>query len=256
MADLKWDHTVHYVNDLDEAVKKFRDKGLFAFPGGSHQQWGTANALSYFDLNYIEFLSVEDRERAAQVTDPNDVVKDAVKLLPENESLSRVALRTDNIEAIAEQLSKTDLVLSPIMDGKRHDVQGNLIEWRMLTIAGGFHGVPYPFIIQWNESDDQRRKKLTETGVIKEHTAGDVVIDHAAFHVDDPALVAYHWAELFDLPVADAEDSYSKVVLRVDDYHFVFKKGDKNGLSQIVFDSESPELKEERLVIGGGEYIF
>lgn len=89
MASIKWDHTVHYVNDLEKAMAKFREVGLNAFMGGSHKLWGTYNALSYFDLCYIEFLAVEDRSLVESVKEPNDVVKDSIKLLPHREELSR-----------------------------------------------------------------------------------------------------------------------------------------------------------------------
>jgi len=41
MATIQWDHSVHYVNDLDLAIKTFAENGLRAFRGGSHKQWGT-----------------------------------------------------------------------------------------------------------------------------------------------------------------------------------------------------------------------
>ncbi|WP_254776465.1 VOC family protein [Paenibacillus sophorae] len=41
MTTIHWDHTVHYVNDLDKAIKTFQESGLDAFHGGSHKLWGT-----------------------------------------------------------------------------------------------------------------------------------------------------------------------------------------------------------------------
>lgn len=137
MATMKWDHLVHYVNDLAKPVEIFGAHGLVAFKGGSHKDWGTYNALSYFGLTYLEFLGIENLE-LAKATEHNLVVKDAVELLPEHEVLSRVVIRTDDIEEVAASLKAAGLSLSPIIDGKRLDNEGRLIEWRMMTIAGDF----------------------------------------------------------------------------------------------------------------------
>lgn len=260
MASIKWDHTVHYVNDLDAAIEKFREAGLVAFMGGSHKQWGTYNALSYFDLCYIEFLGVEDRTLAESIAEPNDVVRDAVKWLPEREEMSRVALRTDDIEAVREQLSAFALDMSPIIDGKRLDAQGNLIEWRMMTIAGDYQGLPYPFVIQWSGTDEERRERMIDSGVIQEHPVGDVEITEAVFHVEDPVAVAKRWQELFGFEsVAEGVDASSEsgeVKLVVGNQAFVFKKGSENRMKQLIFQTNVLELKGKTITIGEGEYKF
>lgn len=256
MASIKWDHTVHYVNDLEAAIEKFGVRGLVAFMGGSHKQWGTYNALSYFDLCYIEFLGVEDRELAKSISEPNDVVRDSVRLLPEREELSRVALRTDDIEAVREHLSGFDLELSPIMDGKRLDAQGNLIEWRMMTIAGDFQGLPYPFVIQWTETDEERRKRMIDSGVIKEHPAGDVSVEAAVFFVSDPVTVATKWQELFGFEEVEDRSSTDEVKLKVGKQTFVFKNGNENRMNKIIFQTEEEALKGTSFKIGQGEYLF
>ncbi|KAB8126655.1 VOC family protein [Gracilibacillus oryzae] len=256
MTSIKWDHTVHYVNDLEDAIEQFHEQGLTAFMGGSHKQWGTYNVLSYFDLCYIEFLGVEDRELAETIKEPNDVVRDSVKLLPEREELSRVALRTDDIEAVAKHLSKFNLELSPIMDGKRLDSQGNLIEWKMMTIAGDYQGLPYPFVIQWAGTDEKRRQKMIESGVIKKHPAGNVSIVEAVFDVRDPSAVSKHWQELFDFERAAESGVVSEKKLVVGNQSFLFRKGEENRMQQLVFNTDSESLKGKTIRIGQGEYIF
>lgn len=258
MVNLKWDHTVHYVNSLESAIKKFRKNGLIAFQGGSHKQWGTYNALSYFDLCYIEFLGVENRELAEKVIEPNEVVRDSVKLLPGQEVLSRVALRTDDIEEVARHLTKLHLDVSPIMDGKRLDAQGNLIEWRMMTIAGDYQGLPYPFVIQWNETDEVRRERLIDSGIIQDHHIGEVTIKSAVFHVSNPSTVAIHWHRLFGFEMFEQNVSSDsdKWMLVVGNQTFIFIKGDENRLQQLVFNTEVPDLKGKLITIGEGEYLF
>lgn len=256
MTDMKWDHTVHYVQDLKAAIEKFREQGLVAFMGGSHKQWGTYNALSYFDLCYIEFLGVEDRAIAENIEESNDVVKDSVKLLPEHEVLSRVALRTDDMEAVAEHLSTFDLEMSPIMNGKRLDAQGNLIEWKMMTIGGDYQGLPYPFVIQWLETDEIRRAKMIDSGVIRKHPAGNVTIEQAVFHVSDPVAISNHWKELFGLAIVREGVKVDERKLMVGNQNFVFKKGPENRMQQLIFNTDAKSLKGKTIRIGLGEYQF
>jgi len=258
MPNLKWDHTVHYVNSLESAIKKFGKNGLIAFQGGSHKQWGTYNALSYFDLCYIEFLGVENRELAEKVIEPNEVVRDSVKLLPGQEVLSRVALRTDDIEEVARHLTKLNLDVSPIMDGKRLDAQGHLIEWRMMTIAGDYQGLPYPFVIQWNERDEVRRERLIDSGIIQEHPSGEVTIKSAVFQVSNPSAVAIHWHRLFGFEMFEQNVSSDsdKWMLVVGNQTFIFIKGDENRMQQLVFNTAAPDLKGKLITIGEGEYLF
>ncbi|WP_079710714.1 VOC family protein [Paraliobacillus ryukyuensis] len=252
MAKLEWDHTVHYVNQLENAIKTFQSNSLHAFQGGSHKEWGTCNTLSYFDLCYIEFLSIEDQELAESITDPNDVVKDAVTLLPDREILSRVALRTDDIQAIANQLDANGIEHAPIIDGKRMDGQGNLIEWFMMTIPGNYQGLAYPFVIQWKANDQQRRQQLQDSGALNQHPIGEITISQAIFEVDNPKQVAAHWHDIFGINFMDTTTDESKLVLG--DKTFLFKRGSINQLKELVFVSQDSKRVERTFTIGEGNY--
>lgn len=254
MATLKWDHLVHYVNDLDMPVEIFSDHGLIAFKGGSHKDWGTYNALSYFGLTYLEFLGIENLE-LAKATEHNVVVRDAVNLLPEQEVLSRVVIRTNDIEETAASLKAAGLSLSPIIDGKRLDNEGRLIEWRMMTIDGDFQGLVYPFIIQWNGTDEERLERLTASGVIQSHPAGHAEIVRAVFRVSDPAAAAEHWGALFGLPIEQSEVNNTST-LKIGDKSFAFVQGDENQFKQVIFETDSTGLKGKTIQVGAGEYVF
>lgn len=253
MATIKWDHLVHYVNDLSKSIEVFGEHGLAAFKGGSHKDWGTYNALSYFGLTYLEFLGIENEE-LAKASEHNIVVRDAVKTLPEHEELSRVVLRTDDIDQVAASLHAAGLSISPILDGKRLDNEGRLIEWRMMTIDGDFEGLVYPFIIQWSGTDEERLERLTSSGVIKSHPAGQVDIKRAVFHVSNPAAVANHWASLFGLAAIELDNNTFS--LQIGDKSFVFEQGDENQFKQVVFETDAPALKGKSIVLGDGEYVF
>ncbi|WP_179032987.1 VOC family protein [Paenibacillus kribbensis] len=257
MTTIKWDHTVHYVNDLEQSIRIFQENGLNAFQGGSHKPWGTHNALCYFGLTYIEFLGIEDRELVQQIGTSNLVVHDALRTLPEKEVFSRVALRTNDIKKIAEQLTAQGLMLSPILDGKRLNTQGQWIEWRMMTIEGNFQGLVYPFIIQWKENDTDRLDNLTRSGAVKPHLAGSVELRQAVFSVPDPEATAAHWQALFGLS-ATVSQSTNKggIECGIGDKSFIFIQGNEKRLTQLGFHTDSPVLKGKTIGIGEGNYVF
>ncbi|MBJ7220357.1 MULTISPECIES: VOC family protein [unclassified Brenneria] len=252
MANLLWDHVVHYVNNPDDAVAAFNHHQLAAFPGGSHPGWGTHNALSYFGLTYIEFLAIRDAAELAAARDTFLLAHDAQTLLPQHQILYRLALRSDDIDASYAALQQHDLALSPIVDGKRHDAQGNLIEWRMFTIAGDYQGVAYPFIIQWGDADDARLRLLRQRGLDRPHPAGNITIQSALFKVKQPQQVAAHWQRLFNLPYSEQDPAR----LRIGDRQFIFQTGELNRLAAIRLQTDNPELKQLSLFVGDGEYQF
>ena len=260
MANLHWDHTIHLVNDLDKAIEAFRQQGLNARRGGSHTDWGTYNALSYFGLNYIEFLSIERRDIAEKTEDYNVVARDPLELLPDHEILVRVVIRTDNIEESAERMKAAGLKLGPITPGKRLNTQGRWIEWKMVTVYGDYDGLKYPFLIEWKDSDEQRLSDLTQSGVIRPHPLGRITTDRAEFTVPNPAQTAAHWEKAFGLkPAAQAgtdKDEEAFALDAGDGKTFVFRKGNKPGIERIVFKTENPEVKGKTLAVGGGTYVF
>jgi hypothetical protein len=196
MATLQWDHAVQFVNQPEAAIQTFADQQLRAVAGGRHPGWGTRNALSYFGLTYIEFLAISDPDELRAATDRFLLSRDAERLLPENEALFRVALRSDDIEATHDQLRRKGLAVSPIVDGQRNDPQGNIIRWRIFTIDGDTDGLVYPFVLQWGEDDTTWLARLRAQELDVPHPLGDIALEQAVFEVVNPQAVRDRWQAL------------------------------------------------------------
>lgn len=251
MATLRWDHAVHYVNHLDDAIATFTDNQLVAFPGGAHPGWGTHNALSYFGLTYLEFLSIRDAQELEQAQDFL-LSQDAKRLLPQQQVLYRVALRSDDIDATHQALLEQGLALSPIVEGKRHDKQGNLIEWRIFTISGDFQGVPYPFVLQWKTNDATRLDFLRTHNIDRPHPVGQARLQAAVFTVHHPEQVAQHWQTLFQLSASER----TPTTLYIGEQQFIFQAGEKNRLTALQIATDNDAVKGKSVILGGGEYQF
>jgi hypothetical protein len=243
------DHTVHYVNDLEEAKAAFQKHGVNVFHGGSHKLWGTHNALAYFELTYLEFISVENWETAKNPPEPNLIAQSALTYLPEQEALSRIAVRTDDLDAVSDSLKGSGLDVSPIKQGKRTDSEGRLIEWRMLTIDGNYNGLLYPFFIEWKEADPERLKALQQKGLTT-HPAGDISLEKAVMETTDPEAAVRNWHELFGF------ETISPVEIQLDGKIVHFKKGTAGRLTELHFQTNNSALAGTVVTLGSGRYVF
>jgi hypothetical protein len=200
-----YDHLVHFVNHPEQAIDQMKLHGMVAFLGGKHELWGTYNALSYFDLSYIEFLGVYNSELAEQVTD-NDLVRQAMEQLPYGERFARLAIRTDDIEAAAERVRGLGLSVTGPFPGSRERADGSVLRWSMFFMnEEGGNGLLLPFVIEWGENDELRRSGLIEQGaIIGSHPAGPLSLQQVVFAVHDEDTAAAKWGSFFQLPVGDS----------------------------------------------------
>ena len=250
MAILTWDHAVHFVSQPEPAIQALSGQKLNAVAGGRHPGWGTRNALSYFGLTYIEFLAIADDAELLSAAETFLLCRDASRLLPDNEALYRVALRSDDIERTHAELHEQGLRVSPIVNGQRDDPQGNVIRWRIFTIDGDFDGLVYPFILQWGEEDDARLSRLQAQGLAAPHPLGEIELQRAVFTVQHPQAVRDRWQLLFGFAPQGEQG------LAVGGREFLFRQGAANQLTELVFRVADPALKGRRFRVGNGEYLF
>ena len=228
MATLTWDHAVQFVNQPEAAIQALSGQKLNAVAGGRHPGWGTRNALSYFGLTYIEFLAIADDAELLSAAEKFLLSRDASRLLPDNEALYRVALRSDDIERTHAELHEQGLRVSPIVNGQRDDPQGNVIRWRIFTIDGDFDGLVYPFILQWGEEDDARLSRLQAQGLAAPHPLGEIELQRAVFTVQHPQALRDRWQLLFGFAPQGEQG------LAVGGREFLFRQGAANQLTEPV----------------------
>ncbi|MCL1631608.1 VOC family protein [Sporolactobacillus sp. CPB3-1] len=255
MAALNWDHTMINVQDIDAAAKFFGDHGIIFARGGRHEKWGTENALGYFGLNYIELISVYDKGRAGRFSRFDaSAVYDAVQDYQSGtQRINTIAIRTTDIKATHSRLKKAGLKVNAIEEGQRLDEQGNLITWSIFFIDNTVDGLPYPFFIQWQGSDQERQQKLKEKGLIVQHPAGDLVVRQALIHVPDPEKVARTWGELTEKAPEHIADGYQ---ILLGDRLLLFKQGTENRIVQLNFEGAEHSLKYQILTYEHIKFLF
>ncbi|OOZ89599.1 VOC family protein [Bacillus cereus] len=195
---LRFDHLVHAVHGTpEEAAKQMQELGFHTALGGEHTTWGTWNSLSYFDLSYIEFLAVQHEEKAKEAE--NSLVQETVVKLQDGEGMLQIAIRTDAIEELADKFSKYGLQTIGPFEGKRMRKDGRLLEWKMLFVKQEENGPKLPFFIQWNETDEERRKDLRNYGTITEHKNKVQQIETVHYAVKNVRETVQKWEKVMEL---------------------------------------------------------
>lgn len=153
----RFDHAVVPVRDLDQALALWRDRlGFDACYGGKHSGAGTHNGIVRFGTDYIELISVLDRDAVLTRRNPNT---DAlVTLLDRAEGgMLGFVLATDDIDAEAERFRQLGLkdAFGPFpLERLRPD--GKLLKWRLLSPRRGSWGTPWTTLIHWEVPDAER----------------------------------------------------------------------------------------------------
>lgn len=195
---LKFDHLVHLTRDPHQTAQMLRNTGLNAVEGGRHEDWGTYNALCYFDLSYIEFLGVENPDTARK-SEQNPLVRQAVHLLPQTEGLARIAIRTEHIEQLADELRGKGLAVKGPFPGSRTRSDGSVIRWSLLFPESNATELVPPFFIQWEQGEGERQADLRERRFIAVHPLGDLQLARIVFAVRDVERRIAEWADWFGL---------------------------------------------------------
>lgn len=222
----KFDHLVHFVKCPSDAIKEYDTLGLHATEGGKHENFGTFNSSSYFDLSYIELISVFNQQLVESASKTKYSLRETIQNDNYAEGLSRIALRSNNLEADAERFKKLGLeVFGPsAMCRRRPD--GSLVSWRLLHVGKPQGNLELPFFIQWDEEDEERKRDLINRSVIAEHSKGDVSLLSVAFAVNDIKNVIKNWSNYLKLEA---------------DEPFIDKSLNANG---------------QRLILDGGDLVF
>ena len=168
----RFDHTVIAVSDLDRAVDAYRSLGFEVFPGGRHEHRGTHNALIRFGgLDYVELLGVYDAERAVESGPNGRALAEFVD--GRDGGLVGHCYATDDIEGEAARAREAGIEMVGPFEMRRARPDGHTITWRLTVPVDVPWRRRWPFIIQWDDPDEERR--AVEGVGVHGNTAGAVV---------------------------------------------------------------------------------
>lgn len=169
--ELKFDHLVFYVENLNEAVEDFEQRGFHVVYGGSHPMWGTYNALIYFGDCYIELIAIEHEMIFGEAALKPFTLHETIALNNRKTGYTRIALRTNQASIIAQQLRGNDFVVEGPEPFSRNTPTGDTISWSLIH-TGLEQQRTLPFIIDWQKDDADRLQQLANDRVIVAHPNG------------------------------------------------------------------------------------
>lgn len=197
---MKLDHVIHIVDKPEQIIPVLTEIGLKGIRGGRHSRAATYNALSYFGLSYIEYLGTLDRQQTKEENETKYSFVDSLVQAKFKEGLSRIAIRTEQIDQLAEQFKRTNLSVTGPLPMQRQTPEGETISWKLLYVGSHEQTIDYPFFIQWDATEKERKEKL-ET-----HFNGEMKLKEIIYRVSDPLVVAKEWSLIFK-PYQSEENS-------------------------------------------------
>ena len=201
----RFDHAVIAVHDLEDGMRRYRAAGFDVSVGGRHTGRGTHNALIRFGLDYLELIAVYD---AAEARDAGQAgLIDFLAAGPGG--LAGFALATDDIDADAEHFRQAGIpIIGPVaMERLRPD--GNRLSWHFFAPYGETWRRPWPFLIQWDQSDDVRLT-LDAAGA---HPNGAQAVSAVSLFARDLSTTLRVWRDGFRLEAQHLSPVHERIHL-------------------------------------------
>ncbi len=150
---LSLDHIVISGKNLNTASEKCED--ILTIKGGEHENWGTHNYLAYFaNGSYLEWLGVNNKTVAHQSENP--LIHHLIYLLDSGrEEAFQFALQADIDKFVTHFKQEKVNYIGPIA-GRRTKPDGETLTWRMLFPKYDFTKETLPFLIEWDQSEEER----------------------------------------------------------------------------------------------------
>ncbi len=177
------DHIVIAVDDLETAVRDYRDLGFTVVRGGVHANRATHNALiTLADGTYLELL-------AATGEAPLPGLIDFSVLLQHGEGWVGFALGAADLEAEAARLRAEGFAVGEVMPGERRRADGTVIRWQLALLDGGFA----PFLI---EDVTPRDWRVPTDPAVTTHANGVRGLRYVEIAVNETSSTAQRYAKL------------------------------------------------------------
>ncbi|WP_158541059.1 VOC family protein [Sporosarcina sp. BI001-red] len=198
---MKLDHAVWFTERTPDEIAA---QNAGAFVGGRHENWGTYNALKYLQNAYIEWLAIEQDDVAEDSSHPL-VIQLKHDLSASGEGWGTLCVSTEDIQALNRKLEKAGMQTSGVLDASRLTSSGTLKKWKMLFIHDeDLTDLPFPFFIQWEESEESRRDVLRKEGTITDESETER-ISECVLVTESPKRTLERWTRILGVQPENAE---------------------------------------------------
>ena len=190
------DHVMICVPDLARGIDAYTRLGFNVHAGGIHAGKGTHNAIAFFEDDYLELLSIRDKNAYLH----NSPFGGLVELLERGGGLRYIVVQSDDLPADVAAMRARRVEVSEPAEGARRTPAGTELRWRA-AMLGERNPLPI-FFIQHLTPLEERRRQVPVAG---RHPNGVLRTDRAYIAVPDVAAAARTCSRVLGLPAPKVE---------------------------------------------------
>src|SRR5438128_11681725 len=176
------DHVMICVPDLARGIDAYTRIGFNIYPGGAHAGRGTHNAIAFHQEDYLELLSLRERD-AAPVPGSSDAR--LAEFLARGGGFRYVAVQSDDLAADVAAMRGRGVEVSDVAEGARRTPGGQELRWKAASL-GPRNPLPI-FFIEHLTPLEVRRRQVARAG---DHPNGVLRADRVYIAVPDLAVTA------------------------------------------------------------------
>ncbi|MEM9954041.1 MAG: VOC family protein [Chloroflexota bacterium] len=236
---LSIDHIVIYVQDLQSAIKNYRQAGFTVNYGGQHADGITENGLIIFaDGSYLELIALVEGK------DYDDAGFKGL-LKTDGEGYTGYALQSDNIKADLANMRERGVAVAEVREGSRARPDGEVLQWKMAQIDDAMN----PFVIQDVTDRNLRVPITTETTT---HANGATGIHEMLIRVPNLQELSDHYGAIMGTPLR----LFGSVRFEIGTSAIVLT-GDADGtMTPAQLSLYTAETNPKRVTLNGADFVF
>lgn len=186
------DHVMICVPDLQQGIDAYTRIGFSITPGGVHPGKGTHNAIAFLEEDYLELMSVRDRDEYLASSPGGGLLE----FLARGGGLRYIAVQSDNLVADVAQMRQRGVDISEPHVGSRTTPGGQELRWQAATL-GPRHPLPL-FFVEHLTPLPERRRQAAQAGP---HPNGVLRLDRVYIAVPDVAVTAEAYSQVLGIAV-------------------------------------------------------
>jgi len=190
---VQFDHLVHWVPDLDAAVRDYQALGFTVQRAGQHPHLGTHNAGWRLDTRYIELIAVRDEAVARASFGEHWPALDAT--LRAGGGVGGFGVLVADLTATVANLRSRGVPVGDPQAGSIQRTDGSTSVWHGASLQEGPRWAP--FFINYGLPIDEWAARFAEQGFPKDPWA----LHGVTVEVPDPSASASWLADVFGLEV-------------------------------------------------------
>ena len=180
------------VPDLQKGIDAYARIGFNIYPGGAHAGRGTHNAIAFHEDDYLELLSIRDRDEYLAASPDGGLIE----FLARGGGFRYVAVQSDDLAADVAAMRGRGVDVGDAVDGGRRTPAGQDLRWKS-AVLGPRNGLPI-FFIEHLTPLPERRRQVPRTGT---HPNGVLRADRVYIAVPDVAAASENYSRVLGMAV-------------------------------------------------------